>query len=864
MSNKPLQIVDASRPIYRRQMPARMDLDMPLFPILPPPPRINLKGITAAPYGSTNAAELANNQFDFRAAAAVFAGTFLNDLGDPSRSLIQMGLMESLYNGDQTAVVLTTRCLACMAYNDYFPLETDLRPLVSKAIMNANPGWAGSFGPGVDRTLDLLKDALVDYLPFLFDKHNEGNYDMAQMHLLQIAYRYYDELSVEARDQLITVLLATGRIRRLNKKDEVTNGRVPNDWSTSGFLEFPIPIIGDLLGVHIKVKTVGETENHILMIHTARYLTNQLLYQRTPDNADFDNRRNGSDDSPTCMRLMLYLLRNILRDDFSEYNAKNYQNETRWALQNLYSYAYDQEVRLAAWMALDYISAHIAVSSCDLRRMVPFRRRNEKKNVTTMEGGFMDVGLLDYQLGADPMTETFAMLAGNTRGFQKPNLNTPPDGGGPVRPWEEAIANDGGDSTRVVLSDYRVPPSIHDLFVNDLNRRFFQRIHRTQQDDPDITRRNCDNYEIYAGSPSYLISAGGTAATYAIDPYIMGILPPEQDQQIGVAVTTSFMPTIRPEGDIGDITAARDLIQFSHFSTSYDVDGEGYPYVNNYGVAPDFACGYGLHLPQWVIDSAEPKFNGTPGFHFVDRGSKGHSPGFFLAIYQEGDYAFMEAFDTWLHPGGNIQLFKDSVLKLNGHITLHDPTMLNQQTAIYKTQNGNVYSFWIWTDQNSFQRPDSKQGALVETMGYGSPLQNPLADTNDSIGDAGNTKNKFLNGSILNSPAEGKIEITNPLLSTLLTLDMIDPDHPRRTNENGEVEEAGFHNEVWVNFDWKGDQEGDFFHPFNTLAGAVAVVAEGGVIKVRPGITSERPDLQKGKRYTIKAPAGGVTFGFSS
>jgi hypothetical protein len=61
------------------------------------------------------------------------------------------------------------------------------------------------------------------------------------------------------------------------------------------------------------------------------------------------------------------LLRNYLRDDFAEYNAKPYQTETGRALLNLCSYAYDAEVRLGARMVLDYISAHIAVSSNDLR-----------------------------------------------------------------------------------------------------------------------------------------------------------------------------------------------------------------------------------------------------------------------------------------------------------------------------------------------------------------------------------------------------------------------------------------------------------------------------------------------------------------
>jgi len=106
---------------------------------------------------------------------------------------------------------------------------------------------------------------------------------------------------------------------------------------------------------------------------------------------------------------------------------KPYQEETRHALLNLCSYAYDAEVRLGARMVLDYISAHIAVSSNDLRRMVPFRRRNENDNVRQIAGepGFMDVSLLDGFQGADWMSGWFALIAGNTRAYQKSWAITP-------------------------------------------------------------------------------------------------------------------------------------------------------------------------------------------------------------------------------------------------------------------------------------------------------------------------------------------------------------------------------------------------------------------------------------------------------
>jgi len=247
---------------------------------------------------------------------------------------------------------------------------------------------------------------------------------------------------------------------------------------------------------------------------------------------------------------MLSLLRNILRGDFSEYNAKNYQAHTRYALLNLHSYAYDHEVRLAARMVLDYVSARLALSSNDLRRMVPFRRRNEGKNVTRDERGFMQVSLLEMTGGADPMAQHFAILAGNTRIYER--------GSATRAPWHiKTDEQDGNDAVMYALCDYRLPPSVHDLFVNDLHRRFYQRLHRVPQDDVEVTGRNCDN-------------------------------------------------------------------QVS------DIEG-----VYNYGVAPDFACGPQLHLPDWVRNAIANDSGGAFGsFKFVNRGSAGKGPGFYLALLQ--------------------------------------------------------------------------------------------------------------------------------------------------------------------------------------------------------------------------------------
>jgi len=839
----------STHPYYRRSMPSPLDATR----IASNTDYIDLTNVHLPPYGVSNPVAAAAGLFDSRAAAVVSAATGLENgiqispIGDPAPT----DLLERKDYGDKAPAILipTAKCLAALAYPDFFPdapafffsdLRANLPGMVNEAIFRATQGWCGSFGPGVDGTVDVAD---------IFGDHEEGNYDMPQMHLIPIAYRYYDELNNDVRDHLIVDLLQKGLIRRPNLDDTWTSSWEPNDWSRAGYMEIP-----NLLGIDINVKRIGETENHILTIHTARYLTNQLLYQRD-HHPSHDNRRNGSEDGPSCTDVILGLLRNILRDDFSEYNAKNYQNETRSALLNLCSYAYDHEVRLAARMVLDYVSAHIAISSNDLRRMVPFRRRNEGKNVSRDDLNHMTVGLLETTLGADPNAQHFAMLAGNTRAYE--TKSDYPETDYRLRPWSiKTSGEDGNEAILDALSDYRLPPSIHDLFVNDQNRRFFQRLHRVplhdegvdEEEEEEVTGRNCDNHEIYAGSPSYLITAGGSPSTYAIDPTFLGVVPPKQEQQLGVAVPTSFIPTGTTAGFDDPAlhgsnnlqNSAREVIQFSKFSADQR--------VINYGVAPDFACGHNMHTPFWCKHPVNGAADISGHFRFVNRGSNGSGPGFYLAIYDAGNGVAMEAFDTWLDHGVlSFPDFKQSVLDRNGGLNL---TINNE--AEYTTQNGNHLRFLIWDDGEQY-------GARILSIDYGTEAPQ------DSFDDAGQATDQFLRGTVLKSREKAVVEITNNFLKTKIRLDMNDQWRPKRTSEGasetGEVEEAGSHNEVWVDFSWTGPSEGDFFRPFNTITAAAQAVADGGLIKIMPGWTTEAPSFPSNKRMRLVAPIGNVTFG---
>jgi hypothetical protein len=819
-------------------------------------PHIDLDSVHLESYDVADPLSATRLQFDKRAAAVVFAsvsphlgvrmapkirweaidpphfvgkpwpfrvddvtGTIHDGAGQALSSV--RALLEMKFYGDAAPTVWhpTDKSLAAMAFADYFPgpQGDQLRLMVSSALLAAAPGWSGTIGPDVG-TFDLL------------GKPKEGNYDIAQQHLLRTAYAYFEELQPSAREHLIRALLARGRIHRVNLKDTFTSGRVPNDWSRSGFVS--------PAGVH---KRVGETENHILMIQTARYLSNQLLYQRQPRIA-YDNRRNGSGDAPSCMELLLFLLRNILLDDFSEYNAKSYQHESRTALLNLCNFAYDHEVRLAARMVLDYVAAHMAVSGNDCRRMVPFRRRNEGKNSTRTADGHMTVGLLEWQRGADPLTEHMAMHTGTNRAYRVPTE--------PVRPLPWSIASSGGDATYEMLSGYRMPTPIQDLFVNELHRRFFQVLNRRELGDPEVTGRDANNSELFAGSPSYLITAGGATAGFAIDPYFVFYLPSGQDSQRGVALPSSFMPTGESAGNNpadpdrateGYATHAANLIQVGRFMDR----GPG----RNYGVAPDFLCGPYLSLPRWCLNAIIVQRRGK--FDFVNKGGLPGRPGFYLAILRDGDLAVIEAFDTWLHPDLTFDQFRANVWSRNKGLSASGLREFDEQ--VYTMENGNRIHFSMWGEQEEDEPTQS--GAEIISIEWSG------ADPNDRLPDVDGYR--FLKGTVLNSTGDGLVRLTNPFLGQAITLDMRDEKRPRRTSELNDIEAAGDHQEVWLDFDWAGidPSEGDFFRPFRTMGTAVAAVASHGVIKIVPGATMERGNLNRGKRLRLSAPIGGVTIG---
>jgi hypothetical protein len=218
---------------------------------------------------------------------------------------------------------------------------------------------------------------------------------------------------------------------------------------------------------------------------------------------------------------------------------------------------------------------------------------------------------------------------------------------------------------------------------------------------------------------------------------------------------------------------------------------------------------------------------------------------------RDGDFTVLEAFDTWLHPDLTFEQFKSNVWERNKQLS--ERGLSSNVEAQYTTENGNRLHFIIW--KNGEGDDVTYDGARILSIEYG------MEAPKNSLEDAGFATDQFLRGTVMKSLEEGVIEITNHFLNTKITLNMSDPWHPRRTSEIGEIEEAGSNHEVWVDFGWKGSSEGDFYRPFNTITAAAAAVADGGVIKIMPGWTTEKPFFQSNKRIRLVAPIGNVTFG---
>lgn len=479
--------------------------------------------------------------------------------------------------------------------------------------------------------------------------------------------------------------------------------------------------------------SVPETENHLNMIYASQYLANQLLLDETGD-TKFDDSRNG------YRPLMLNRLNDFVRNDFIEYNAHDYQDYTMVALLSLASWADDPVVKAAAKNVLNYISAKVAVSSNDARRSDPFRRHNDP-------GNFLCDELL-LQHCVDPQTSFYMMLAGvtdilaknSTQSWTVNNVDPRNLVNNLLPPNNTAPPNYNYGFQWAATTPYRVDPLILDLFVNPNDRHFYQFFHYSRTLETDGFQDSND--ELYAGSPSYLISAGGhpTHNAYTADvPFPISVITgshPGKDDDLGVAVATTLMPTRALHSRAERTMDNSAMIRFSN------------PGGQNMCAAPNFACG-SLVSPaipaSYTVSSVVTAPPATGSWSFIDQHGLTGQFGYYVAFYQQDGFGFFEAYDTFSNPLSVTDLadFQQRVLNNNAGQTFSQGSV-----NTYKTIDGSVIQFMVDAEIVSIN---------------GKPPYNPTRT----------------NGTIINNNGQGLVTITNPALGQSLTLDAtIPPDHP--------------------------------------------------------------------------------------
>jgi hypothetical protein len=517
-----------------------------------------------------------------------------------------------------------------------------------------------------------------------------GELDVALRGLITILYRYPDKLGQNVYNHVLKDILAP---------------------KVSGPHQ-------DLSHYSLCTQSIPETENHLLMIDSSRYLTNQLL--------GIDNESNGYN------AWMRGYLRGFLQNDFSEYNARPYQTYSTMALQNLYDFARDPGVKAAAQMVLDYISAKFAVSSSGLRRDVPFRRRKDHLGTALFDGN------------SDPQTYRFMMLAGITR---------PP---GLPGAYQGTFGRD--DMQLAAVTTYRIPDLTLDLIVNKWRNTYYQRIRHA-------------GAELFWNSPQALITAGGIwiasshsgQCTFCGDEF-------NGYQDIGQELATTLMPA-------GEGQDAKDLIQIIDPSRGTNLCvAPGFACGRYLGIPP----GYLVSGCYNVVDGGgRPNQNGP--WWFIDASghcNNGRNLGLYIAAYNAQPATQAWQLNVALpvnnvpnpglvevapSAGMDFANFQNRVLSQNGSRNFQTQGLNEYVTVAGRDIKFVPYTvgpnYWHWAIQSIDGRPESSVYPLADGDIINSCEHNPCQP-----GDGHN----------------GFITIDNPVWGKRLILDLHDPTNPQR------------------------------------------------------------------------------------
>ncbi|MER5615470.1 hypothetical protein, partial [Streptomyces sp. NPDC002215] len=348
-----------------------------------------------------------------------------------------------------------------------------------------------------------------------------GNYDFAVKHLMTIACRYGHLLDPPGSEPgsgisfILTQLVPT----------TLRGSHDPSIEVAKPFGPISVP----------------ETENHLLMIETSRYLMNQLC--EPIDEPVSAHQKNLTD-------WLLRYLQNIAQHDFLEFGSRPYGRMSLHSLLNLYEFAREPLLRTAAQNILDYQFTKCALSANRGRRVNPYRRHQHRINHAANYTNDL------YAERCDTVTSFFLAYTGMTDEEGAPA----PFPAGKV--YEAVIA---GTST------YRPPAVAYQLALErDVPPHLHRFYHGIRPELPASGNTADAGVEIYYQSPSFMLTAGGCFLNsgYGSDEVdAPGKYPWNETSR---AQSTTLIPTraLHPPTSLankGSPLQFRDLIRFDPF-----------------------------------------------------------------------------------------------------------------------------------------------------------------------------------------------------------------------------------------------------------------------------------------------------------
>lgn len=526
-----------------------------------------------------------------------------------------------------------------------------------------------------------------------------------------------------------------------------------------------------------------ETENHLFMQNSSKYLKNKLMMAELRQSGNRDGFDTIAAENEKVRKWLLKRMQRVVEDDFVEYNSKPYARLTHQAILNLLDYACDVSwdwsaatgpprsgktrcdaqdgaVVTGAASVYDLSAAKAALGSSEGRRLIPFRRLLETNH--QYRGDWKDDKgntqaprqFHDMDRNADHFIAALQAWIGSTQ-------HGPNNG--------HASRASVSEMMWYATSRYRPHAATLDLALD--------------KSTPIQQSFNHGGDEYYSSGPRWLLTAGGDLTQEANAALRLNILPfgilgadtnipwlsyfPSPDNDKGAGVPTTLMP-------IGT-TARRDTMNsFLRFEGNIEGFGEddGKPlksFSDNLCVKDGFACGLRLRIPDAIrtcLKGADGNPDAPSQLKFISSADcpEYQRPGarndFFVMVFEGScsscdhkTWGFIEVVEARDFQG-SWQVFRDMLVAANKeHLRDWVASDGTNTLKYYSMARKQLYKFE--PDGEDFDRDCRACGSVIEGDGSTFRIRNPRLPGQDIVidySDAMNPKRTDKEGLILENP----------------------------------------------------------------------------------------------------------------